>query len=270
VGIIVSRRGGGEVPLKAPIIIAADGRRSTLAFALDLSSHPLHPRRWAVGAYFDGVSDCCSMGEMHIRSGAYVGVAPLAGGRTNICAVGAPATLAPLSEPLRALRAAIDRIAELRDRTARATVIGAPVVLGPLAVEAHSAGIPGLLLAGDASGFVDPMTGDGLRFAVHGGMLAAEAALETLATGKPDAHVQLTSRMRAAFGTKRRFNRFLRRVVDSPAAVRLAAACASFAPAYVESRVALAGDCGRREGSLPDGSDCCHVDRGASVYPYPR
>ena len=33
--------------------------------------------------------------------------------------------------------------------------------------------ISGLLLAGDAAGFIDPMTGDGLRFAVRGGVLAA-------------------------------------------------------------------------------------------------
>jgi hypothetical protein len=35
----------------------------------------------------------------------------------------------------------------------------------------------GLLVAGDAAGFVDPMTGDGLRFAVRGGELVADAAL---------------------------------------------------------------------------------------------
>ena len=42
------------------------------------------------------------------------------------------------------------------------------------------AGVPGLLLAGDAAGFVDPMTGDGLRFAVRGAELAADAALAAL------------------------------------------------------------------------------------------
>ena len=58
-------------------------------------------------------------------------------------------------------------------------------VLGPLAVNARAAGCPGLLLAGDAAGFVDPMTGDGLRFALRGGELAAQAALDELASGQP-------------------------------------------------------------------------------------
>ena len=35
--------------------------------------------------------------------------------------------------------------------------------------------MPGLLLAGDAAGFIDPMTGDGLRFAFAGARLAADA-----------------------------------------------------------------------------------------------
>ena len=76
-------------------------------------------------------------------------------------------------------------------RFAHAGLTSAPTVLGPLAVEATVAGAPGLLLAGDAAGFIDPMTGDGLRFAFRGGELAAYAALRVLTTGWQDAHVHL-------------------------------------------------------------------------------
>src|SRR5262245_38686346 len=41
--------------LRAPVTIAADGRHSTIAFGLSLARHPSRPRRWAMGAYFDGV-----------------------------------------------------------------------------------------------------------------------------------------------------------------------------------------------------------------------
>ena len=57
-------------------------------------------------------------------------------------------------------------------------------MLGPLAVDVAGAGVEGLLLAGDAAGFIDPMTGDGLRLAMRGGELAAEAALESLEGGQ--------------------------------------------------------------------------------------
>ena len=57
--------------------------------------------------------------------------------------------------------------------------------------------IDGLLLAGDAAGFIDPMTGDGLRFAVRGGELAAAAALEALEHGWSGVHARLARRAAA-------------------------------------------------------------------------
>lgn len=244
-GVIVTSRTRGEVPVSARVTIAADGRRSTLAFGLHLARHPTRPRRWAVGAYFEGGICTDRMGEMHIRPGEYVGVAPLPGQVTNVCAVGTPASLKHLNDPERALRSAIGRHDALRDRIAGARLATRPVVLGPLAVESRAAGMRGLLLAGDAAGFVDPMTGDGLQFAVRGGELAAETALEMLATGDLCAHTALARRRRAVFLAKRCFNRTLRRVVDSPAALRLATLAASVAPAYVQMIVATAGGCAR-------------------------
>jgi len=43
-----------------------------------------------------------------------------------------------------------------------------------------------ILLAGDAAGFVDPITGEGIGHAIHSGALAAEALAEALARGRPD------------------------------------------------------------------------------------
>src|SRR5207302_1863851 len=89
-------------------------------------------------------------------------------------------------------------------------------------VDCHSAGYPGLLLAGDAAGFIDPMTGDGLRFAMRGGELAAEAALRELSTGTP-ACDDLTQARERAFNFKWRVNRGLRALVSSPRALGVAA-----------------------------------------------
>lgn len=44
-----------------------------------------------------------------------------------------------------------------------------------------------VLLAGDAAGFVDPITGEGIAWAVKSGQLAAEAAAEAIAAGAPEA-----------------------------------------------------------------------------------
>jgi flavin-dependent dehydrogenase len=243
-GLVVASRNREETAIPARVTIAADGRRSTLAFGLGLARHPLRPRRWAVGGYFDGVSGISRLGEMHIRVGAYLGIAPISGGLTNVGLVMPGGALGDMRTPERAIRTVIDRDPMLRERFASARLVTRPVVLGPLAVDVQASGVPGLLLAGDAAGFVDPMTGDGLRFAVRGAELAAEAALDVLATGRADAHVRLARRRRDAFRWKWMFNRTLRRLVEAPAAVRVASVGASIVPALLRSVIAIAGDCG--------------------------
>ena len=236
--------GGPERTIRAGVVIAADGRRSTLAFGLGLARHPSAPRRWAIGGYFEHVHQMSSMGEMHIRAGRYIGVAPLPGGMTNVCLVrpSQPADGA-LRDAAALLRAELARDPRLADRFADARLIAPPVVLGPLAVDRAGSPPRGLLLAGDAAGFVDPMTGDGLRFAVRGGEMAADAAREALEHGWDGVHARLASACQREFSGKRRFNRALRALVASPAAVRIGGLVASAAPAVVRGIVRRAGDC---------------------------
>src|SRR5581483_6175207 len=85
-GVIGELRGRAWA-LRAPVTIAADGRRSTLAFSLGLARHPVRPRRWAVGAYYENVEGLSSLGEMHVRAGRYIGIAPIPGGLANVCVV---------------------------------------------------------------------------------------------------------------------------------------------------------------------------------------
>ena len=250
-GVRVSSRGGGA-RIDAPITIAADGRRSTIAFGLGFARHPPRPRRWAIGAYFENfagvrqVSDPGkALGEMHVRRGRYIGIAPIPGGLTNVCLVrpSRPGD-AELRDPAALLARELQRDPVLRERAAGARPATAPVVLGPLAVDVgRDLAIDGLLVAGDAAGFIDPMTGDGLRFAVRGGELAASAALSALAHGWNGVHAQLAAERRAEFGAKWRFNRALRALVASPRAVGVAALGARVLPAVLQRVIAHAGDC---------------------------
>src|SRR6185295_1246493 len=100
---------------------------------------------------------------------------------------------AELADPAAMLVRELARDPALRDRAAGARLAGPPVVLGPLAVDVRDESIDGLLLAGDAAGFIDPMTGDGLRFAIHGAELAAAAARQALEDGWSGVHHRLTA-----------------------------------------------------------------------------
>jgi len=129
----------------------------------------------------------------------------------------------------------------LAERFSRARQVSEVSSLGPLAVNCRAAGYPGLLLAGDAAGFIDPMTGDGLRFAMRGGELAAEAALRELSSGEPACDDLQRARERE-FTSKWRVNRGLRALVASPRAVGVATQVARGWKAPVRMLVRIAGD----------------------------
>jgi len=239
VGVRVLRQGAGVSLERAPLVIAAEGRHSRLAFALGLSRHPKRPRRWAIGAYYSDVEEVGTFGEMHIRRADYVGVAAVPGDLANVCLV--TAERRRIASPEESLRELLSTEPALRDRFAHARRASPVAVLGPLAVESSVAGMNGLLLAGDAAGFVDPMTGDGLRFAIRGAQLAAESALQALSGGGTPAQLDL-ARRRAEFTRKRAFNRTLRWIVDSPHAVSAASVGARILPSVLRYVVNVAGD----------------------------
>ena len=257
VGLRVRHPCGRDLCVPARIVIAADGAASRLARALHLSSHARRPRRWAVGAYFSDVAaegetglptsgfGRTVFGEMHIRRGRYIGIAPMPGGLTNACVV--TGDRLALRDPATLLESTLRADPLLRARFADARLLSRPVCLGPLAVANARASAPGLLLAGDAAGFVDPMTGDGLRFAFKGAELAARSTLAMLDRRVPLDNDTSLDRARAReFAVKWRFNRVLRSLVGSPAAVRVAGAGANAAPWILERLIHFAGDVGRR------------------------
>jgi flavin-dependent dehydrogenase len=241
-GLRVVSRTGASHDLRAGLTIAADGRRSRLAFHLGLAKHPERPRRWAIGGYFDDVPCPDRVGEMHIRCGRYIGVAPVPGGLTNACIVVGEPRCGALAEPAALLRATLQADPLLRDRFAEARLVSAPAVLGPLAVDTTAAGTDGLLLAGDAAGFIDPMTGDGLFFAVRGAELTADVAQGLLEGSVSDGPLELAARRQRAFTAKWRMNRALRALVASPRAMTWAARGARICPAAVRHLIARAGD----------------------------
>ena len=196
---------GGCVSHQARLVVGADGRRSTLASSLGLSRTPASPRRWAFGAYAEGVADVRpDMGEMHVRPGSYVGIAPVAGGLTNVCVVmpfdRARGVVADASAAILA--------AAQGDRATAARFVGArlaspPIVLGPMAVDVTTPGVSGLLLVGDAAGFIDPMTGDGLRLALDSAELAAAVADDVLAGRLAPARAPAATRAPSPSGVRR-------------------------------------------------------------------
>ena len=216
---------GGLRELRARVVIAADGRSSRLARALSLARYPRAPRRWAVGAYFSGVDgivgawrDARAARPLHRRRAAP--------GRPDEC----------VRRDRRSPGASRSRRRSSRMRSpARPS---SPIGLRPRDGKrgrcasvrwrwsVRVPGSAGLLLAGDAAGFIDPMTGDGLRLAMRGAELAASECLRALAGGGlAAAHLRLGVRRRQELGGKLRFNRLLRALAGSTPALHGGGVC---------------------------------------------
>jgi len=245
-GVRVRSRGGAAAH-PARLVVGADGRRSALAAGMRLARAPRRPRRWALGAYCDGVADVApDFGEMHVRDGRYLGIAPVPSGATNVCLV-VPYDTArgAMADAGAAVLAAARRDPWTAQRFAAARLSSPAVVLGPMAMDVDSPGVPGLLLAGDAAGFIDPMTGDGVRLALAGAEIAAALADAVLGgrVGADDAPRELARQRRRAFAAKWRFNRAVRALVGS-GAMGGAAVAARIWPRLFEAMVCYAGDVG--------------------------
>jgi flavin-dependent dehydrogenase len=230
-----------EVRLPATVTIAADGRSTVLGRALGLVRPTVAPRRWAYGTYVQHVDGMSDLGEMHVLGGGYIGVAPLPDGLVNVCVVTGPRPTG--RTPTDVIRQGLAGHPELSVRFAKAEFVAQPRVLGPLAVDAGLPGCPGLLLAGDAAGFVDPLTGDGLHLAWRGAELAAEEAMRVLEGGDFTGAVRrLSERRRQILGSKLTFNRAVRWLVERRGAVRAASLGARIAPGVMRAAVRYAGD----------------------------
>ena len=144
-------KGAAAVTHPARMVIAADGRRSTLAIGRGLSRQPPRPRRWAVGSYFTDVDGLTTLGEMHVRRGHYIGVAPVPGGLANACLV-VPHGGDPLPRPRKCSSAIFETTPSCR-RGCPCGAVAPPSVLGRWRSMRRQQE-PGLLLAGDAA-FID-------------------------------------------------------------------------------------------------------------------
>ncbi len=72
------------------------------------------------------------------------------------------------------------------------------------------------LLAGDAAGLVDPITGEGIAWAMKSGQLAAQAAVQALAAGTPDRALPLYTRALRPIHAELRRARTLRALIYRP------------------------------------------------------
>lgn len=182
-GVVATIDGSREL-LRAPLIIGADGRHGVVARALGIGCSPPWPRHTGLAAHYRGIGGLDRWGEMHVGRGGYAGLAPLEEGLTNVAFVSASQAVMARPGSLEAyFVAGLEGIPAVAEKLAGAERIGAIRGVGPMAHGTRRAAGDGFLLVGDAAGFLDPFTGQGIAEALQGALLAAPIADAALRAG---------------------------------------------------------------------------------------
>jgi flavin-dependent dehydrogenase len=181
-----ARLEGGE-EVRARVLVAADGNRSALRRQLGLEARsPLRPRF--------GVT--CHLAHAAHPPGErlFVDVILARGGEVYVTPVGPEVTLVAIlleREAMRGFAGRLDaafrealRASDALPRALReAEPIGPARAIGPLGSRARRVVADGALLVGDAAGFLDAITGEGMSIALASAPVAAAAIDHALARG---------------------------------------------------------------------------------------
>ncbi len=175
-------------------LIGADGARSSVSRRLGVD-RPAFPRRLGLVAHYEGSPDLADHGEMHVGPGWYVGLAPTPGGELN---VGMALPLPGRGGAATRFAAAIDGIPAVAARLAGLRRLTPIRGVAPIGHRVSRAAGDGWLLVGDAAGFIDPFTGEGIFRALR----SARAAAESLRAGDAGAAERYLAARRGAFAAK--------------------------------------------------------------------
>jgi geranylgeranyl reductase family protein len=218
---------GERVTLRAPLVVGADGRHGVVARALALEAPLPWPRRTGLVAHFRGVQGLDHEGAMHVAHHGYAGLAPVEDGLANVAFVTASAAVLRRDGPLEDFfAAALARIPAVAARLAGAERVGGIRGVGPMAHRARRVAGDGFLLVGDAAGFLDPFTGDGIAEAIRGAMLAAPIIENALRAGDISARSlgPYRAARRRAFAAKHQVGWLVQGFIANPALMDYAVA----------------------------------------------
>ena len=224
----------GERTIRARIVVGADGIRSRVADGLGVTRRAFLPR---IGLTFH-VGDSATVdggqvggagdrggdvdGRMVVLPGAYCGLAPVPGGRINVGIVlAAPRRRASLATD--GAHATTAGIVGAAAPTLAPEPLDAIAGVSPIAHRVACRAGSGWLLVGDAAGFLDPFTGEGLHRALVSARLGA-AAVEAALGGRTAAFADYDAAMAHRFRAKDLLSWVVQAFVAQPALFDYAAA----------------------------------------------
>ena len=174
-GSIQLTRGERVSTLRARTVIVADGLQGGAlddvpGFEWRIAAHSM----MGFGAVLPATTLDCPAGEIHMHVGrdGYIGVVRLPSGELDVAAAVAPAALRRAGTVAACARTLLGFVAHDADAVERARWRGTPQLTRTRARVAA----PGILVVGDAAGYIEPFTGEGMSWAIATGLAAGELA----------------------------------------------------------------------------------------------
>jgi flavin-dependent dehydrogenase len=224
-GIVVRDDEGATSRRSARFIVGADGSGSLIARKLGLTRALRGTRKFAVGGHYTGFGDLGGFVEMYVGAGAYFALNPLSEEKTNVMVVVPQDALTRWSSDVdEGVRGKAAELGNGHRSFAGATRVGDRVSIGPLAHNVRSPIAPGVLLVGDAAGFMNPFTGQGVYLALMGSIAASDAILTALADRSAEARAcALYAHDRTRdFSARKRLSAVVSLLIDVPPLARRA------------------------------------------------
>jgi flavin-dependent dehydrogenase len=231
----------GEMEIGARLVVGADGLRSIVLRRLGLLRRRPKLRKLALTAHVLGFDGGPARGEVHVSGpGACLGIAPVGGGLANVTVVVPEARSREVAGDTAVyFDAALERYGYRGLRR-----VDEVIATGPFDCPLRSAVADGALLVGDAAGYFDPFTGQGIYRALHGGELAAEAAHAALRAGDTSARALAPSERarRAAFAPGERMQHVVEAFVSRPRLLSAVARRFTARPWLADAVIRVTGD----------------------------
>ncbi|HEV3311059.1 MAG TPA: NAD(P)/FAD-dependent oxidoreductase [Chloroflexota bacterium] len=204
----------------ARLIVAADGLHSTLTSSLGIRSVPHWPRRLGLVTHYEGVAGPWGSGQMHVARGVYCGLAPLPGGLLNVGLVMSQEMAGARRQDRSLLASGIRQLPAVHGLLSSGRAVKPVRGMGPMSRRVDAVAGPGFLLVGDAAGFLDPFTGEGIYRALRGAELAVQSIEASVNRGQSHGSPDFSDYVRARreeFRAKERLTWLIQLALSRPA-----------------------------------------------------